>query len=567
MSPLTPSRRPIYLSHDDPEPQERSRALVEKRATYRYDHDLAGLALASETPKGEGFGAIYLASVGVLEAQIKLAEARAASDLGASLLGGLAIPERRPTAIDEYAALLAHLGRPGSMARWRDDWYFAWQRLAGSTPMLLRHAPEPQDRFPITAEAYAAATGDRDSLDAARAEGRLFVVDYPALQGMRASALEGAQKYPSSPVAMFVLLPGEGGPRERFVPIGIQCTPEPIDDARIWTPRDGVRWQMARYVVQCAETWVHESVLHTGVGHMVAEATLLATHHELAPNHPLHIFLKPHFEFTLATNHVARTSFLNPGGFTERLTPAPLEDSLALIRRTVDDTRIDQIAPRDDLAARGVLSEEVLPFYPYREDALQVYDAIWSWTNDYLRLYYHGPSDLEHDAEVHAWRDALASPHQFRLQGVPALNAVEDLVGLVANLLWCTCAVHACTNYSGWEFSAWPANMSTAAYGPAPTLSREPDEADLLAMMPPLHVAWEIATVMFKLRNITDNSLRDDLSEYFAQDSRVGPLYERHLRTLEETRADIDRRNANTLLRPNPYPYLRPDLINRSIHA
>ena len=60
--------------------------------------------------------------------------------------------------------------------------------------------------------------------------------------------------------------------------------------------------------------------------------------------------------------------------------------------------------------ARGVDDPELLPNYPYRDDALLYWDAIHRWVSSYLSLYYHSDADVQADPELAAWFDELVRP-------------------------------------------------------------------------------------------------------------------------------------------------------------
>src|SRR5262249_26871083 len=87
---------------------------------------------------------------------------------------------RRPEALEEYAALFRAIGLPPVRDDLHDDRTFAWLRLAGPNPLTLRRVARPDDRFAVTEADFRAALPG-DSLEAAGAEGRLFLADFAAL--------------------------------------------------------------------------------------------------------------------------------------------------------------------------------------------------------------------------------------------------------------------------------------------------------------------------------------------------------------------------------------------------
>src|SRR6185436_3930437 len=96
-----------------------------------------------------------------------------------------------------------------------------------------------------------------------------------------------------------------------------------------------------------------------------------------------------HFEGTLAINELAHLTLLAPGGFVDELLAGTREASLALAADGVRTYRVD--------------AADVLPNYPYRDDALLYWNAIHRWVDGYLRIYYRSEADLAGDLELANW--------------------------------------------------------------------------------------------------------------------------------------------------------------------
>src|SRR5829696_4356670 len=86
----------------------------------------------------------------------------------------------RPEVLEEYAALFRAIGLPPIADDLDDDRTFAWLRVAGPNPLTLQRVTALDDRFPVTGADFRVALPD-DSLEAAGAEGRLYLADYTAL--------------------------------------------------------------------------------------------------------------------------------------------------------------------------------------------------------------------------------------------------------------------------------------------------------------------------------------------------------------------------------------------------
>jgi arachidonate 15-lipoxygenase len=129
----------------------------------------------------------------------------------------------RPTSVDDYARLFATLERPWFADRFESDEVFAYLRVAGFNPLVLKQVKAPGENFPVTDEQFRVTIHDaQDSLALAGAEGRLFLCDYAALAGVKNGNFPVGPKYCFAPLALFALPRGGSGPR-RLHPVAIQC--------------------------------------------------------------------------------------------------------------------------------------------------------------------------------------------------------------------------------------------------------------------------------------------------------------------------------------------------------
>lgn len=568
----------LYLPQEDPDPKRRAEDLAARAALYAFSRDHYDTLFVREVPSDEGYDAPYaLDAVGVA---LKLFANRAAQRHEAwpslaSELTGLAaaaphravaavldrlwttkdyLPKQRPLSVDGYDDLLAKVPRPRAFGLAGDDDFFAWRQVAGMAPITLRGIREVPENVPLDAAAYARAVGEVDRLDAALAEGRVFISDYALLDGMTAGVSEGMQKYVYAPIAVFATLPDKS-----FRPVAIQVGQRPEPGVPLWTPQDGVAWRMAKTVVNNAEMLFNGLVAHFGNCHLVAEALICVSHRTLAPTHPLLHLLTPHFRYTMATNETARTTIVNPGGKQEFLMGGTLDANFAVVHRAFAAARYDAIGARADLAARRVDDPATLPAYPFRDDGVPIADALQRWAEAYLRVYYADDGAVRADAELRAWAAALAQDARFG--GMPPLDTVAALARFVGDLLWRITGYHAVMNYAGYDHAGWVTGMPSALFGPAPRAGAT--EADWRAMLPPLTVANGMIEQMFSLYDIRRNTLGDYPRGHFDDDRVAAPLarLRGELAAIEEATAA---RNAS---RRWDFSYLLPSMVSNSIHV
>jgi arachidonate 15-lipoxygenase len=135
-------------------------------------------------------------------------------------------------------------------------------------------------------------------------------------------------------------------------------------------------WQSAKTTVQVADFNYHEMFVHLGRTHLMSEAFAMATQRQLAVAHPLSRLLSPHLEGAMFINDAATLIIMAPLTTGDVILAAPIET----LQRDCGRDRLaydfyDNMLP-NDLRARGVDNTDELPDYPYRDDALLIWNAI-----------------------------------------------------------------------------------------------------------------------------------------------------------------------------------------------
>jgi len=570
----------------------RRKALEVARDRYRYSYTYPPeLAWADDVPRGEGYTIPYLADYIGVEATLKAnhvaadleglegfspaAHERETADLrpehlrerlfsvGASIAA--AMQRTRFESVDDFERFFGIIDHPPMMKRFsgtpaEQDELFAWQRVAGANPMMLRGLSALPDRFPVTETHFTAAMGEGDTLEAALAEGRAFVADYAHLDGLPAGKNDDTAKYVFAPIALFVR-PADR--RAALLPVAIQCGQRPGDEFPIYTPADGVRWRMARTIVQIADGNDHETVQHLGRTHGVMEAVILAFYRNVPPQHPLHVLMTPHFEFTLALNDSAKHSLIAPGGGVDHVLAMTLEASVELTGQGLTSFRLDEAAPDRALAERGVADPDGLPELPYRDDGLAIWGAITKYIDEYVALYYADEAAVRDDAEMQAFFRELGAKDGGRLGGVPTTIETRAQLGrLVSTILWIASAQHSALNYAQFPYMGMIPNLPGAAYAPAPTASTPDEERSLVALLPPVDVATEHFTLAYQLSSFRRNFLGDYPLLHFKHRParKVADAFKRHL---EDVELLVGARDGARLV---TYPFMKPSMIAASIH-
>jgi len=473
-------------------------------------------------------------------------------------------PTGHATSLKDYEKLFPVIALPTIANAFQDDEVFAYMRVAGYNPVMIERVTSLSDRFPVKDEQYQAVMGSDDSLAAAGQEGRLYLADYGILDGAINGTYPHEQKYIYAPLALFAL-PKGSDPARLLRPVAIQCGQTPGSDYPIITPNSGkYAWLFAKTVVQIADANVHEAVTHLARTHLFVGTFVMATHRQLPVSHPLSLLLRPHFEGTLAINDAAQRVLIAPGGGVDRLLSSTIDNSRVLAVRGLQSYGFNSAMLPKQFKQRGVDDPNLLPVYPYRDDALLVWDAIHQWVSDYLNLYYATDEDVQKDAALQAWVAEAQAYDGGRVSDFGEDGGIQTrdyLVDAATLIIFTASAQHAAVNFPQKDLMGYAAAFPLAGYLPASTLRGEISEQDYLNLLPPLDQAQRQFNLLSLLGSIYYNKLGEYPKEYFT-DPQVKPLLQAFQSNLQTVEATINQRNLN---RP-AYEYLLPSKIPQSIN-
>ncbi|MEH2089424.1 lipoxygenase family protein [Nostoc sp.] len=473
-------------------------------------------------------------------------------------------PTGHATSLKDYENLFPVIGVPGIAKTHQEDEVFAHTRVAGYNPVTIARVTTLGDRFPVTDEHYQGVMGTDDSLAAAGLEGRLYLTDYKILDGAVNGTFPHEQKYLYAPLALFALPKGSDSNR-LLRPIAIQCGQNPGPDYPIVTPNSGkYSWLFAKTVVQIADANYHEAVTHLARTHLLIGVFAIATARQLPLTHPLRILLHPHFDSTLAINDAAQRILIAPGGGVDRLLSSSIDNSRVLAVLGLQSYGFNSAILPKQFQQRGVDDPNLLPVYPYRDDALLVWDTIHQWVADYLNLYYTTDEDIQKDTALQAWAAEISAYDGGRIPDFGEDGSIKTrnyLIDATTLIIFTASAQHAAVNFPQKDFMSYAAAIPMAGYLPASTLKREVTEQDYLNLLPPLDQAQRQYNLLSLLGSVYYNKLGDYQQGYFT-DQKVKPLLKAFQSNLQEVEDTIKQRNLH---RP-PYEYLLPSKIPQSIN-
>ncbi|MFN6143727.1 MAG: lipoxygenase family protein [Pseudanabaena sp.] len=346
------------------------------------------------------------------------------------------------------------------------------------------------------------------------------------------------------------------------IQLGQDPNTHPILEARA---DDEPNWLIAKTVVQIADANYHELISHLARTHLVIEPFVIATNRQLASNHPLYILLKPHFQGTLAINDAAQSGLISPGGTVDKLLAGTIGSARALSVHGVKTFNFNESLLPIALKKRGVDDPSLLPDYPYRDDALLIWEAISTWVKNYLSIYYANDNDIFKDAELQAWAKEIISDEGGRVTSFGQngqIRTLAYLIDAVTLLIFTGSAQHAAVNFPQGDLMTYAPATPLAGYTPAPTSTTGATEEDFFAMLPAIDQAKSQLTMTYILGSVYYTTLGDYGNAYFTDDRIQQPLrdFQDDLKAIEST---IKSRNEQRIL---DYSYLRPSRIPQSIN-
>jgi arachidonate 15-lipoxygenase len=470
----------------------------------------------------------------------------------------------------EFRLLFQTIPLPAIADTFMDDQSFARFRVAGPNPMLIECIKSIPAKLPLTEAQYQAVMGAHDSIASALSENRLYLLDYTELDYLAAvpGEADGLTKHVFAPLALFAVPKGDSS----LVPVGIQCGQNPAtnplffpahkDSPTFWG------WQMAKFVVQVAECNYHELFVHLARTHLVLEAFTIATHRNLAESHPLNILLQPNFFGTLFINNAASKYLISPGSPIEEFFGAPLERSQQAVG--TDRLNFDFYANMlpADLKRRGIADPKHLPDFPWRDDALLLWEAIHTWVGNYVSVYYVDDEAVTADTELAAWSEDLIL--NGKVKGFKPIVLRTQLVDVLTMVIYTATAQHAAVNFPQRPLMSYPPAIAGAGWHGAPDEAAKHTEKQWLEMMPPLKYGMDQLNIMYLLGSVHYRALGDYRSNHFpyrhwfeddAITKKDGPL-DQFLEALKEVENSINVRNTTRIT----YEFLLPSKIPNSIN-
>ncbi|KAE9588112.1 Seed linoleate 9S-lipoxygenase-3 [Lupinus albus] len=378
-----------------------------------------------------------------------------------------------------------------SKSAWMTDQEFAREMLCGVNPHMICCLQEFPSRSKLDSHVYGDHTSkitkehlepnlEGLTVDEAIQNKRLFILDHhdpimPYLSRINATSTKAyatrtilflKEDGTLKPVAIELSLPNPQGSQSGAV-------------SQVYLPADeGVEssiWLLAKAYVIVNDSCYHQLVSHWLNTHAVVEPFIIATNRHLSSLHPIYKLLYPHYRDTMNINALARQSLVNEGGIIEQ-TFLWGRYSMEMSAVIYKDWVFTEQALPTDLIKRGMAIEDpasphgirlVIEDYPYAVDGLEIWNAIKTWVQDYVSLYYTSDDTLEKDTELQTWWKELVEVGHGDLKDKPwwpKMKTCKELVEACTIVIWTASALHAAVNFGQYPYGGFILNR--------PTLSR-----------------------------------------------------------------------------------------------
>lgn len=488
--------------------------------------------------------------------------------------------------IEQYAEQFQTMVTPDSMATAFTDGGFSRLPVAGPNPLVIeRVVGTLTEKLPVIESDYKAVMGNDDSITLAIAENRLYITDYKALASLEPGQFP-VPKFTSAPIVLFAIKQGDSS--GSLQPVAIQLGQVGGASNPIFYPHDNA-WEMAKLHVQTADGNYHELISHLGLTHLLMEPFAVSTHRMLPVEHKIFQLLQPHFQGTLFINNAAVNTLINPEGTVDSILSGTIESDWNVVTTALGCLNFNDHMLPNQLAARHVDDAKLPLAYPYRDDALSVWNATSNWVKEYISIYYKSDLEVAADISIQGWLNDLISSDGGCINGlgqtltgskidISKLNTSQwnmhklgiydrDYLREVLTMVIFTASTqHAAVNFPQQSVMSYTPAMPLACYQEpplAPTDSISTD--DMLSTLPPLQQAFQQLVIGQLLGGVYFTRLGDydrhQRGHYFVDASAQKAAADFRV-ALSKVETEIGQRN----LKRAHYNTLLPSRIPQSIN-
>ncbi|RXN14495.1 arachidonate 5-lipoxygenase-like isoform X1 [Labeo rohita] len=411
------------------------------------------------------------------------------------------------------------------MQNWNEDYFFGYQFLNGSNPVIIRKCMNLPDKFAVTQEMVKGSLDRGLTLQEELKAGNIYIADYAILEGVQANDTDpDTKQYLAAP---FCLLYKNS--QNEILPIAIQLSRQTTAGVgnTVFLPSDN------EYDWMLAKMWL----------------------------------LIPHIRFTIAINTAAREKLICKSGLFDKANNTGGIGIVEVIQKAMKTLTYKSLCFPEAMKARGVENKEDLPNYYYRDDGMMVWEAIKSFVADVVRIYYGSDETIQEDEEIQAFvQDVCFSgmkncPKDCEFPN--SLKTREQLVEYLTVVIFTASAQHAAVNFGQYDWFAWIPNCPSTMRKPPPTQKGQVDMKYIMESLPDRgRSCWHLGAV-WALSQFQDEELFLGVyPDVHFTEQPVKEATKTFRKKLVEVTNIIKTRNEKLKV---PYWYLSPDRIPNSV--
>uniref|UniRef100_A0A3B1K3P5 Arachidonate 5-lipoxygenase a n=1 Tax=Astyanax mexicanus TaxID=7994 RepID=A0A3B1K3P5_ASTMX len=342
------------------------------------------------------------------------------------------------------------------MQHWKEDFMFGYQFLNGCNPVMIQKCTQIPKKFPVTHEMVADCLERDLTLEEELKAGNLYIADYEIMEDITANATDPCTpQYLAAPICLLYK-----NSQNKILPIAIQLSQSPGEDSPIYLPSDDQHdWLLAKIWVRSSDFHVHQTVTHLLRTHLISEVFGIAMFRQLSAVHPAYKLLLPHIRFTIAINTKAREQLICENGLFDKANGTGGGGHVQLVQKAMKTFTYKSLCFPESIKARGMESQEELPYYYYRDDGNKVWEAIKSFVTDMINIYYASDETVQEDEEIQAFVKDVCSfgMQDFDYCEFPkSVQTLEQLVEYLTVVIFTASAQHAAINFGQLFLGMYP---------------------------------------------------------------------------------------------------------------
>jgi lipoxygenase len=204
-------------------------------------------------------------------------------------------------------------------------------------------------------------------------------------------------------------------------------------------------------------------------------------------------------KYTININTAARNLLISSGGLAMNNTSIGTKfgEFIAMNYENMDIDKLDFPSRLESLGfhkTKDGVDKGALDEYPFGDDGALVWDAIYEFVGEYLRLYYNDDKDI-------------MEGHPLHKNTFPKVETIDALEKFVTTIIWTTSCHHSVVNFNQFKVIGFFPNYPAFLFQRIPTTKEIIDEDFIVKSFPQLPA---LSIFLLTLNNISDYSKSEE---------------------------------------------------------